>query len=265
MAMGSPPGRPGRPGPPGPVSTSRRVQAAVPWALGLSRRPAELVADLGGVPRRRRPAAPPAPLGTFGPTVFGGQEFPDGSRLGGDGQPVTLAFGGDVHFPAGTNLGDRLAADPARRLGRVPELLSGRRHLDGQLRVGDDHGTCPDAQPKQYVFYAPTTALTAFEGARITLITEANNHGEDCGRGRPADGAGATPRPGTPSSASGRTSAQAFTPYGRPSTASHRHHRRHPGHRLRPADAWTATATQPGLASAYDVPTWSPRWRRPAR
>ena len=31
------------------------------------------------------------------------------------GRPVTFAFGGDVHFPAGTNLGDRLAADPGRR------------------------------------------------------------------------------------------------------------------------------------------------------
>ena len=35
----------------------------------------------------------------------------------GDGQPVTFAFGGDVHFPAGTNLGDRLAADPSDALG----------------------------------------------------------------------------------------------------------------------------------------------------
>jgi drug/metabolite transporter (DMT)-like permease len=44
----------------------------------------------------------------------------------GDGQAVTFAFGGDVHFPAGTNLGDRLAADPSDALGpTVPALLSG--------------------------------------------------------------------------------------------------------------------------------------------
>ena len=44
----------------------------------------------------------------------------------GDGQPVTFAFGGDVHFPVGTNLGDRLAADPSTALGpTVPQLLSG--------------------------------------------------------------------------------------------------------------------------------------------
>ena len=42
----------------------------------------------------------------------------------GDGQPVTFAFGGDVHFPAGTTLGDRLAADPANALGpTVPEAI----------------------------------------------------------------------------------------------------------------------------------------------
>src|ERR1700677_169539 len=35
----------------------------------------------------------------------------------GDGEPVTFAFAGDVHFPAGTNLGDRLAADPETALG----------------------------------------------------------------------------------------------------------------------------------------------------
>ena len=42
------------------------------------------------------------------------------------GKAVTFAFGGDVHFPAGTTLGDRLAADPADALGpTVPALLSG--------------------------------------------------------------------------------------------------------------------------------------------
>jgi poly-gamma-glutamate capsule biosynthesis protein CapA/YwtB (metallophosphatase superfamily) len=62
-------------------------------------------------------------------------------------------------------------------------------------------GTCRDAQSKQYVFYAPPSVVTAFKGAGVTLITEANKHGEDCG----------------------------------------------------PPGLLTATATRPGLASAYDV------------
>jgi hypothetical protein len=44
----------------------------------------------------------------------------------GDGKPVTIAFGGDVNFPSGSILGDRLAADPATALGDgVPDLLGG--------------------------------------------------------------------------------------------------------------------------------------------
>ena len=34
---------------------------------------------------------------------------------------------------------------------------------------------------KQYVFYDPPSAVGAFQGAGVTLIHEANNHGEDCG------------------------------------------------------------------------------------
>ena len=43
------------------------------------------------------------------------------------------------------------------------------------------NGTCPQPQDKQYVFSAPASAVSAFQGAGVSLITEANNHGEDCG------------------------------------------------------------------------------------
>ena len=93
-----------------------------------------------------------------------------------------MAFGGDVHFPAGTNLADRLATDPTGALGpTVPELLSGADLSMVNLESALTDGTCPDPQPKQYVFDAPATAVSAFKGAGVTLITEANNHGEDCG------------------------------------------------------------------------------------
>ena len=101
----------------------------------------------------------------------------------GDGKPVTFAFGGDVHFPAGTNLGDRLAADPTDALGpTVPALLAGVDLSMVNLESALTNGTCPQPQDKQYVFSAPASAVSAFQGAGVSLITEANNHGEDCGQ-----------------------------------------------------------------------------------
>ena len=95
--------------------------------------------------------------------------------------------------------------------------------------------------------------MNAFKGAGVSLITEANNHGEDCG---PAglQMALATAQTGYTILGIGQNAAQAFTPY---RTTIH-------GQRIAiiaatqviDSDlqtAWTATATQPGLASAYDV------------
>jgi len=93
----------------------------------------------------------------------------------GDGRPVTFAFGGDVNFPAGTNLGDRLADDPATALGpTVPQLLSGATLTMTNFESALTDGTCPTPQPKTYVFYAPASAVTAFQHAGVTLVTEAN-------------------------------------------------------------------------------------------
>jgi poly-gamma-glutamate synthesis protein (capsule biosynthesis protein) len=173
----------------------------------------------------------------------------------GDGTPVTFAFGGDVHFPVGTNLGDRLAADPATALGpTVPDLLSGVDLSMVNFESAMTDGTCPDPQPKEYDFYAPSTALQAFRGAGVTLITEANNHGEDCGQAGLQMALSARARSGYPVLGIGQDAAQAFAPY---QVTIH-------GQKIAiiaatqviDSDlqtAWTATATQPGLASAYDV------------
>jgi hypothetical protein len=173
----------------------------------------------------------------------------------GNGQPVTFAFGGDVHFPAGTNLGDRLAADPATALGEtVPALLAGADLTMVNLESALTDGTCPQPEPKQYVFDAPATAITAFENAGITLITESNNHGEDCGAAGLQMAIQAREQSGYPILGIGQNVTQAFTPY---RAVIH-------GERIAIIaatqvidsdlqDAWTATATQPGLASAYDI------------
>ncbi len=173
----------------------------------------------------------------------------------GDGQAVTFAFGGDVHFPAGTNLGDRLAADPSDALGpTVPALLSGVDLSLVNYESALTDGTCPDAQSKQYVFYAPPSVVTAFKGAGVTLITEANNHGEDCGPAGLQTALATRAQTGYTILGIGQNSAQAFTPY--TTTLHGQHIAIIAATQVIDSDlqtAWTATATQPGLASAYDV------------
>jgi Bacterial capsule synthesis protein PGA_cap len=180
---------------------------------------------------------------------------PQGSPLSpgwrGDGKPVTLAFGGDVHFEG--ELGVRLADDPATALdGTIAELLSGADLSMTNFESALLSGPCTDPQPKQFVFYAPQTAITAFKAAHITLVSEANNHGEDCGRPGLAESLAIAKAARYPIIGIGANAAQAFAPYR--TTIN--------GQRIAIIaatevidsdlqEAWTATATQPGLASAY--------------
>jgi poly-gamma-glutamate capsule biosynthesis protein CapA/YwtB (metallophosphatase superfamily) len=213
-----------------------------------------LLLSLGGRGASSPTAPPPThPRHVHQATAKSGPLDPDWT---GDGKPVTLAFGGDVHFPAGTNLSDRLAADPSTALGTtVPELLSGADLSMVNLESAMTDGSCSDPQPKQYVFYAPTTAIQAFQGAKVSLITEANNHGEDCGRVGLQQALAARAQSGYTVLGIGDNVAQAFAPYR--TTID--------GERIAIIAAtqvidsdlqasWTATATQAGLASAYDVP-----------
>jgi poly-gamma-glutamate synthesis protein (capsule biosynthesis protein) len=173
----------------------------------------------------------------------------------GDGKAVTFAFGGDVHFPAGTNLGDRLADDPATALGpTVPQLLSGVDLSMVNLESALTDGTCPDAQPKQYVFYAPASAVDAFKGAGVTLITEANNHGEDCGRPGLQSALAVRAQTGYPILGIGNDVDDAFTPYR--ATINGEKIAIIAATQVIDSDlqtSWTATPDQAGLASAYDV------------
>jgi hypothetical protein len=174
---------------------------------------------------------------------------------GGDGKPVTMAFGGDVNFPSGSTLGDRLADDPATALGTgVPALLSGVNLSMVNLETALTNGTCPDPQPKTYDFYAPDSAITALQSAGVSLVTEANNHGEDCGPAGLQMALSARTQSGYTVLGIGQTAAQAFTPY--QVTIDGEHIGIIAATQViddNLQDTWTATATQPGLASAYDV------------
>jgi len=169
----------------------------------------------------------------------------------GNGQPVTLAFGGDVHFEG--PLAVRLADNPETALdGDIATLMSGADISMTNFESALISGPCNDPQPKQYVFHAPASALTAFKAAHVTLVTEANNHGEDCGRPGLAQSLAIAKAAHYPIVGIGANAAQAFRPY---KATVH-------GQRIAIFGAtevldsnlitsWTATATQAGLASAY--------------
>jgi hypothetical protein len=173
----------------------------------------------------------------------------------GDGKPVTMAFGGDVNFPSGSTLGARLAADPKTALGTgVPALLGGVNLSMVNLETAVTDGTCPDPQPKSYDFYAPASAFTALQSAGVGLTTEANNHGEDCGQPGLQMALSARAQSGYPVLGIGQNVTQAFTPY--QTVIDGQHIGIIAATQVIDSDlqtAWTATATQPGLASAYDV------------
>ena len=172
----------------------------------------------------------------------------------GDGQTVTFAFGGDVHFPAGTILGDRLAADPARPRADGARPALGRRPLDGELRVGPDERDVPGATVEAVRVRRTGDSYHAFRAAGATLITEANNHGEDCGPPGLQMALTTRNQTGYTILGIGQNAAQAFTPY--TATIHGQHIAIIAATQVIDSDlqtAWTATATQPGLASAYDV------------
>jgi poly-gamma-glutamate synthesis protein (capsule biosynthesis protein) len=168
---------------------------------------------------------------------------------------VTFAFGGDVNFPSGSTLAVRLADDPTTAMGTgVAPLIAGANLSMVNLETALTDGTCPQPQDKQYVFYAPSTAVSALRGAGISLTTEANNHGEDCGPGGLQMALAARTQSGYTVLGIGQNAAQAFTPYR--VTINGQRIAIIAATQVIDSDlqtAWTATATQPGLASAYDV------------
>jgi poly-gamma-glutamate synthesis protein (capsule biosynthesis protein) len=184
------------------------------------------------------------------------QHFPTHSPLNpdwkGNGHTVTLGFGGDVHF-AGV-VGESLAKDPATALGTtIPQLFAGAQLRMVNLETVVTDGTCPEPQNKPYIFDAPASALTALKSASITVATEANDHGLDCGQQGLSQNLTVATQAGFPILGIGNNSSQAFAPYR--VTVD--------GQRIAIITAtqviadnlvntWTASGTQPGVASAID-------------
>jgi poly-gamma-glutamate synthesis protein (capsule biosynthesis protein) len=182
--------------------------------------------------------------------------FPKNSPLNpgwtGDGHSVTLGFGGDVHFEG--TVGEDLAADPSTALGtNIAQLFAGTNVSMVNLESVVTDGTCPEPQNKQYIFDAPASAVTALKSARISLVTEANDHGYDCGAEGLSQNLTIATQDAYPIIGVGNNAAQAFTPFR--VTID--------GQRIAVIAAtqviesnlvstWTASGTQPGVASAID-------------
>lgn len=185
------------------------------------------------------------------------EHFPKHSPLNpdwkGSGRTVTMGFGGDVHF-AGA-VGVNLAKDPSTALGTtIPQLFAGSQLAMVNLEsVVTNNSVCPEPQSKPYIFDAPATAITALKSANISVVTEGNDHGLDCGPQGLSQNLTIAHQASYPVIGIGNNAAQAFAPYR--ITIN--------GQRIAIIAAtqvisdnlvstWTASSTQPGVASAID-------------
>jgi hypothetical protein len=164
------------------------------------------------------------------------------------GEPVTIAFGGDVHFEGA--IGSRLAADPATALGPVANVLRRADLAVVNLETAITERGTP--APKDFTFRAPPSALTALKEAGVDVATMANNHGLDFGPVGLRDSLAAARSARFPVVGVGRNADEAYRAW--QTTVK--------GQRIAVigatqvldsnlAAAWTAGDDKPGMASAY--------------
>jgi poly-gamma-glutamate capsule biosynthesis protein CapA/YwtB (metallophosphatase superfamily) len=207
-----------------------------------------ITAFSGGSPKTVKP---PAHHGVAAHATFP-VHSPLNPNWKGDGKPVTMAFGGDVHFEGA--VGARLTQDPTTALGTtVAQLLGGSQLRMVNLESALTNGTCPQQQNKQFIFFTPPTALTALRDATVSVISQANDHALDCGQAGLAQGLAAEKEATFPVVGVGSNAAQAYAPYVTKIN----------GQRIAVIAAtqviasnlvttWTATSSQGGVASALD-------------
>jgi hypothetical protein len=165
------------------------------------------------------------------------------------GEPVTLAFGGDVHFEGAIE--SRLAANPATTLGPIAGVLRRADLAVVNLETAITERGTP--APKDFTFRAPPPALAALKEAGVDVASMANNHGLDFGTVGLRDSLAAAKAAKFPVIGVGRNADEAY--------------RAHlvtiKGQRIAVigatqvldsnlAAAWTAGDGKPGMASAYE-------------
>lgn len=171
----------------------------------------------------------------------------------GNGQPVTFAFGGDVHFEGALRV--KLAADPSTVLATIAPVLSSADLAMVNLESAITEANTPLV--KEWTFRTPANALDALRAAGVDVATEANNHGIDFGPQGLADSLAARAAKQYPVIGIGANATEAYAPYraeikgqriavfGATDVMGEEH-----------VASWTATDTQGGLASTkYDAQT----------
>ncbi|WP_131735626.1 CapA family protein [Actinomadura roseirufa] len=187
---------------------------------------------------------PPAPPSA--PAKGGGREAAPVAQ-----RAFTIAFGGDTHFEG--SLRSRLAS-PKTALGPVATTLRAADlamvNLETAITTGGTR-----APGKEFTFRAPATAFTALKAAGVDVTSMANNHGMDYMEGGLRDSLAAIKRTGFPVVGIGRNADEAYR--ARRFTVK--------GNRVAVVgatqvlddnliEAWTATDTKGGLASAKNIP-----------
>lgn len=168
----------------------------------------------------------------------------------GNAQPVTFAFGGDVHFEG--NLRSKLDASGGAMFAPIAPELSAADVAVVNLETAITEGGSP--VPKNYNFRAPASAYEALRAAGVDVVTEANNHGVDYGPAGLADTLAAKHATSLAVVGIGANAAEAYTPW---RTVVR-------GQRIAVFGAsdviddalitsWTATDAQGGIASAKDA------------
>lgn len=187
--------------------------------------------------------------GATSPSASGGKGSP-GKSAPPAKEPIILAFGGDTHFEG--QLRSRLG-DPETALGPVAKQLRAADLAMVNLETAITTGGGTPA-PKAFTFRAPPTALKALKAAGVDVASMANNHGMDYMEGGLRESLAAIKRSGFPIVGIGKNADAAFRPY-RVTVK---------GNKLAIVgatqvlddnliQAWTATDTQGGLASAKNV------------
>jgi len=172
-----------------------------------------------------------------------------GTQIG-SGEPVTLIFGGDIHFDG--PLAQRLASDPAAILGGLQPLVSEADIAVVNLETAIGSGG--DKAAKAFNFRAPPTAFGALTDAGVDVIAMANNHALDYGQSGLTETLNAAAALGAPIIGIGRNEAEALAPA----------RFEVKGQRIAVINAtdvldanlmasWTATPDHPGVASAKRV------------
>ncbi len=187
---------------------------------------------------------PPATTTTTAPTTTTTTEPPKG--------PVTIAFGGDVHFEG--FLGQALADEPLTMLDPVADMMADADLAIINLETAITDRGSPSA--KQFNFRAPPAAFDALRAAGVDVVSMANNHGLDFGPEGLEDSLLFAADADFPVVGIGNDAAEAYAPW--TTTVN--------GQRIAVIGAtqvldssliatWTATEEQAGLASAKEVDT----------